>query len=120
MKILLESIQLERGYFILFTYIRYEHAGDQYVGRTVVGLTITQRILFAATFFKNRGELVNIIIAVFSKSSKQFTKGCRIFLGISIIPKEFRLSTLPTTQPLFFTSLFRNRGRLEELYGLIE
>jgi hypothetical protein len=91
------------------TYLRYEAAGDQHVGRTVSGLPSTEpQFAILPPFFKERPpELSDIIVEAFPNIPANMARVAEFCLASVVYHRQFLRETLPAKHPLFFTSLFR-------------
>lgn len=104
------------------TYLRYESAGDMFVGRTVSGLPTTQ-----ATFailpphFKERNGLVDDMIRdCFPNLPSSANKVAEFVLASVVYHHPFLERTLPPNHRLFHCPLFRDRSVLNSLKDLVE
>ena len=103
-------------------YLRYEAAGDQYVGRTVSGLPLThEQFATLPPFFKERNELLSSTIQeCFTNLPNNLKLVSEFCLASVVYHKSFLVNTLPKTHVLFNASLFRNQNRFTRLFELVE
>lgn len=107
------------------TYLRYEAAGDHFVGRTVSGLP-RQSHQFATLppFFPTRDEstcnLVEKALAVaFPNVSKHLMRTCEFCLASIIYHYDFLKETIPKESPVWETQLFSHHELIDQLKPLI-
>ena len=101
-------------------YLRFEAAGDQFVGRTVCGLPIGE-----ATFsvlpprLMRSAEVDEMLLMSFPKATRLFQPIYYFCLSSLVHHSAFLLNNLPHHHPLFNTNLFRNTPRLDRLRSLL-
>ena len=102
-------------------YLRYEAAGDQYVGRTVSGLPMTRaEFAILPPHFRERTSLVdNVIQDCFHCLPPSATQVAEFALASVVFHSQFLEETLPSDHRLFFTPLFRDRERLMALRNTV-
>lgn len=103
-------------------YIRYDAAGDQYVGRTVTGLPTCdpQFALLPPHFIDSDSPIDRLYISsvigeVFGVLPSSMNAIAEFCLASVIYHRDFLFATLPRNHRLFSTSLFTNRQRLDLL-----
>jgi len=119
------SIHLRAGWAlggVQDTYLRYEAAGDMYVGRTVSGLPTSQAsFAILPPHFKERTELVADMIRIcFPNLPSNANYMAEFVLASIIYHHTFLENTLPSHHRLFYSPLFRDRSALEKLKNLVE
>lgn len=90
-------------------YIRYTSAGDQYVGRTVVGLSVDRAefgTLPPDVVTKDRNKLNELLGIVFPNIPQRLRKVGKFWLASLVHHKEFLDGALPKHHPLRSTPLF--------------
>ena len=104
------------------TYMRYERASDQYVGRVLSGLPINHKeFATLPPFFVERNNSVeNLILECFLNIPNNMKRVGEFLLGSVVYHKQFLQNTLPKTHPLFHSSLFRNHSRLNSLFSNVD
>ncbi|KAG7365708.1 hypothetical protein IV203_028378 [Nitzschia inconspicua] len=102
-------------------YLRYEAAGDQYCGRTVTGLPMTQpEFAILPPHFQQRSSLIDTMIRTCFPSLPSCAVQVAEFALASVVwHVEFLEQTLPPNHRLFFTPIFRDREQLMELKSLV-
>ncbi len=101
-------------------YLRYEAAGDQFVGRTVAGLPLDKaEFAILPPFFRQRTDRISTAIALAFPSpppglQKEILEMC---LASVVYHRAYLKNTLPATHPLFQTALFRDPELLSLLAG---
>lgn len=104
------------------TYIRYEAAGDMFVGRTLAGLPADQaEFAILPPFFMTRNEIIGTTIkACFPKLPENCLEVAEYLLASLVYHKDFLLNSLPKKHRLFTTYLFINRDLLDSLSRMVE
>jgi hypothetical protein len=99
------------------TYIRYEAAGDQYVGRTVSGLPMEDErfTLLPPYFTRHDNVLVRAMNISFPGIPSELRRVAQYRLASVIYHLPFLRNTLPDTHTLFKMPLFRERDMIETL-----
>lgn len=98
-------------------YLRYEAAGDQFVGRTVSGLPVS-KVEFAILppFFEQRpANMPEILSVCFPNAPANLSEVLEFCLASVVYHHGFLEKTLPKTHPLFSSRLFRDRNMFESL-----
>ena len=111
---------------VLDTYLRYEAAGDQFVGRTVTGLPC-DRAEFALLppFFDifespaDHAAVDEAIHACFPIISVSMQRVIRLVMASVVYHREFLRSVLPPSHPLLRTAIFRNPDMMSRLARLV-
>ena len=101
------------------TYIRYEAAGDMYVGRTVSGLP-RDRAEFASVgpYFKDNDEIQAGMEKVFPNLPDNLKEIGKNVLASLVYHSDFLLQTLPANDAVLKSVLFRDRNLLSSLKSL--
>lgn len=96
------------------TYIRYESAGDQFVGRTVSGLPINDyRFALLPPFIEDSEILDEIVNLCFPDRHPDICLRILDYAAASLVyHSEYLLETLPPNHPLLATALFSDLDRL--------
>jgi len=120
------ALQLRGGWKlggVLDTYLRYESAGDMYVGRTVSGLPIDQpEFAILPPNFEGADTAVikNSLCLVFPALPKYLNRVGEFAMASLVYHYKFLQDTLPITHPLFESALFRNKSLYIELKDLVK
>jgi len=103
------------------TYLVYEGAGDQYVGRTVCGLPInSHEFAVLPPFFPTITEKVMQAVNMCFPSLLQLDNQVKQFCLASVVHhRQWLLDTLPVQHELRQTALFLEPGLLDELALLV-
>ena len=104
------------------TYIRYESAGDMYVGRTVSGLPIdSPDFAILPPYFKNASPMLiqNALKVVFPNLPTHLTRIGEFGMASLVFHHDYLRKTLPATHPLFCSILFRSSKLYEELKAYV-
>lgn len=104
------------------TYMRYEDAGDMYVGRTVSGLP-HDRHEFATLppFFPRRPDVLDDAIAsCFHHMPANLRYIAEMCLASIAYHRRFLRDTLPARHPVFQSPIFTQSGVLDELASAVE
>ncbi len=103
------------------TYLRYESAGDMFVGRTVSGLPIDQaEFSILPPFFSENSDFVkDIITQCFPNMPSKLFNVCKFCLASVIYHESFLRETLPKNHPVLHHLLFRDRALLEKCKALV-
>jgi hypothetical protein len=101
-------------------YMRYESAGDMYVGRTVSGLPI-EEAEFAALppRFATTAVIPTAIQLCFPNLPTKLNRVAEFALASVVYHKDYLLRTLPKTHPVMQSALFRSCNLLDELFELV-
>ena len=104
------------------TYLRYQSAGDQYVGRTVAGLPVDQpEFAILPPFFIEEGPfLAEAIETCFPQMPEHLYGIAKFALASVVYHREFLKKTLPKTHQLFGTPLFVSPTMINELAPKID
>jgi hypothetical protein len=101
------------------TYMRYESAGDQYVGRTVSGLPINcPEFAIVGPYFNSTiqpDDIVQLLNTYFPNYSENLRRLLEHCLASIVYHQDYLLNNLPHNHFLFHTSLFRNLDTLRRL-----
>lgn len=95
-------------------YLRYESAGDQFVGRTVTGLPLSDAgfaslpPFFRATTDDNKQFLIDALQCCFPTLPESLTHVAEFCLASLVYHSTWLTSHLPPTHHLFTTALFRD------------
>eukprot|EP00834_Sanchytrium_tribonematis_P007831 NODE_780_length_3936_cov_0.468335.p4 type:complete len:112 gc:universal NODE_780_length_3936_cov_0.468335:1759-1424(-) len=91
-------------------YMRFEAAGNQYVGRTVSGVPLQQaECTSLPPFFTERNDLLSRTLReCFPNMPANMAQICEFALASVVYHKDFLLETLPASHSLFRTSVFRH------------
>lgn len=103
------------------TYLRYQEAGDQHVGRTVTGLP-PERPEFATlppAFPSNSPVVDKGIDLCFRNLPENMRLVGRYCLASIVYHSDFLFATLKKKHPLFKSALFREKGLLNDLKNLL-
>jgi hypothetical protein len=107
------------------TYMRYQAAGDQHVGRTVSGLP-TSSVNFAALppHFEEATDKVKLLIdrvvkICFPNARSEFMHVARYCLASVTYHSAYLRTVLPRTHPLFNTPIFLNGTYLKKLVKIV-
>ena len=103
-------------------YLRYEGAGDMYVGRTVCGLPITHaEFAILPPHFTERNLLINqTITECFANLADNMHQVAEFTLASVVFHREYLVNNLPQNHLLFYTPLFTNWRRMKELSNLVD
>lgn len=104
-------------------YIKYEAAGDQYLGRVVSGLPITSPLfaILPPHFIDENSPLVKTTMTeCFPSLPEKITSATLLFLASVVYHHRFILNTFPKTHPIFSNPLFTNKERIRQLYDLVK
>ncbi|KAH9153098.1 hypothetical protein AeRB84_004595 [Aphanomyces euteiches] len=103
------------------TYVRYEAAGDQVVGRFVAGLPFeSPNFALSSPFWCDSDGLVSkAVMDCFPLCPPRLLKICEFCLASMVYHSDNLESTLPNNHLLFQTALFRNPALLHELKRLV-
>lgn len=104
------------------SYIRYEAAGDMIVGRFVSGLPF-ERAEFATqpSFVANRDSIVDHCISLcFPTAPPSFRKVCEFCIASVVHNASYLVTTLPSTDLLFQTPLFRDKTLLQSMRSCVQ
>jgi hypothetical protein len=103
-------------------YIRYEGAGDMFVGRTVAGLPVSDvQFAILPPFFNEIDDVVEEMLKdCFPQIEGNMRRVCLFAVASVIYHSEVLCEKLPTSHPLFSTSLFTNKDRLEQLRSNVQ
>ena len=103
-------------------YLRYEGAGDMYVGRTVCGLPITHaEFAILPPHFKIRNELtIETIKECFPGLPSNMTLVAEFSVASVVYHSDYLFNKLPKNHLLFSTSLFSNWTRLQTLKQAVQ
>lgn len=95
-------------------YIRYEGAGDMYVGRTVVGLPIGDaKFATLPPFFEHvDDEVLGVLHDCFPTIEGNMRRVCVFLVASVVYHSDFLLEKLTSSHPLFSTCLFTKTNRL--------
>ena len=94
---------------VVDTYVRYEAAGDRYVGRTAVGLSIGSTDFavlpphFEGTLNEYQREAIDALLPMLNEQHGQLKE---MLVASLLFHKDFLLAKLPRTHPIFVNSLF--------------
>jgi hypothetical protein len=104
------------------TYVRYEGAGDQVVGRFVTGLPFeSPDFALSPPFWPSSVALVSHAVQeCFPLCPPQLVKICEFCLASIVYHSEYLSNTLPNDHLLFQTTLFRNPDLLCDLKSLVQ
>lgn len=103
-------------------YLRYESAGDQYVGRTVSGLPLlSSDFAILPPFFSHNSDSVAAAIQqCFVNLPPSLVRVAEFCLASVVKHQAWLTSNLPANHRLFTTPLFRNPDMLTSLTALVE
>lgn len=103
-------------------YLRYEAAGDQFVGRTVAGLPPCESAFATLPpfFIIRTPEVAATIDLCFPQAPKPIAEILEFALASVVYHSDFLHRTLPDRHPLFATALFRQEQLIPSLRHLIE
>jgi hypothetical protein len=92
------------------TYLRYDAAGDQYVGRTVCGLPVCQASFATLPpFFEHPDAHITTAIAqMFPAFPADLHRVAEFCLASLVYHNQWLRSNLPVDHPLFLTPIFRS------------
>jgi len=103
------------------TYIRYEAAGDMYVGRTVSGLPIDRAEFgLVVPFFKNSQMAQEAVIEIFPNIQPNLLLIAEHALASLVYHSDFLQDVLPDGHPSLQSILFRNSNLLNNLKQNVE
>ena len=105
------------------TYLRYESAGDQFVGRTVCGLPPSQaEFALLPPFFRDESNpsVTEALTLCFPNISGKMMRVAKFALASVVFHSEKLTLLLPKKHPLFSTALFTTNSLLQTLSGLVE
>ncbi|POM70035.1 Hypothetical protein PHPALM_13606, partial [Phytophthora palmivora] len=102
-------------------YIRYESAGDQYLGRVVAGVPLNQAefALLPPHFANNQDKVVQTSIDEMlpvMKSCSSLQDILKLYMASLVYHHDYLRRTLPTTHPLLSTYLFRHQEIVVQLH----
>lgn len=99
------------------TYLRYDAAGDQYVGRTLSGLPQgSPEFAILPPFFPVRDEFIDESIAVaFPSLPPSLHRVGEFLLATLVYHRNYLRGTLPARHLVFSSPLFNDSQRLEQL-----
>jgi hypothetical protein len=104
-------------------YVKHEHAGDMFVGRTVAGLPINSpEFAILPPQFDDSSALVvrDAIQLCFPGVPHSIVRVVEYALASLIYHSEFLISNLPPTHPVFGTKLFTSVGIRDSLVNLVK
>ena len=103
------------------TYIRYEAAGDQYVGRTVCGLPSDSPdfAMLPPHFPASNAFLVQAVRTCFPGAPVALNRTLEMCLASLVYHHDFLQRTLPPSHKLFSTALFTDTAMLGRLQNLV-
>jgi hypothetical protein len=118
------AISLRTGWIlegVTNRYIRYEGAGDQFVGRTVAGLPLNHAdFAILGPFFLIRIPAVDAALTMCFPSAPDSMRGVLEFCLASVVYHyKFLQATIPATSPIFSSPLFRDPALLKTLTDAI-
>lgn len=103
------------------TYLRYEAAGDQYVGRTVSGLPIdSEEFGILPPFFDDDFDITSALRTCFPTLPATLDRIATFALASVIYHSEWLRSTLPSAHPLFGTAPFVDTAMADVLKSHIQ
>jgi hypothetical protein len=119
------SVHLRAGWAlggVQDTYLRYDAAGDQYVGRTVAGLPLdASEFAILPPFFPDRNESVKQTIReCFPKRPAGMDNVLEYVLASVVYHSRFLREHLPTSHLLFSSTLFRSSTALSSLSNIVQ
>jgi hypothetical protein len=99
------------------TYVRYEGAGDMFVGRTAAGLPPGDVEFAILPPFFNEDDLLvhDTVVECFPNLPTSMRRTCTFVLASVVHHADFLCKTLPQDHPIFNTSLFLQQNRLATL-----
>jgi hypothetical protein len=103
-------------------YMRYEAAGDYFVGRTACGLDLSHddfAILPPHFTGSNMGPILETINACIPRLPYTLTEVAKFALASVVYHRDYLRHVLPPRHRLFNTPLFTIAGRLEELAAMV-
>ena len=120
------ALQLRAGWTlpgVQGTYLRYEAAGDMYVGRTVSGLPIDKpEFAILPPNFEGADTKVirDALRLVFPTLPRNLYRIGEFAMASLVYHREYLLQQLPKTHPLLESVLFRNDTLYNKLKGLVK
>lgn len=104
------------------TYLRYESAGDMFVGRTVSGLSLDSPSFATLPpyFHTDSPSIETVLMECMPDLPDTLKLTARFFMASIVYHKSFLFETLPSGHQLFNCPLFRDSNRLELLFGLVK
>ena len=104
------------------TYLRYEAAGDMFVGRTVCGLPIdSHEFSILPPHFASRTDTISQAIRVmFPNAPPSFDFILEFALASLVYHADYLKSSLSSTHPLFLTPLFSSQNMRSQLHALVQ
>jgi hypothetical protein len=102
-------------------YVRYERAGDQYVGRILSGLNVNSvEFAFLPPFFSNADSEINVVVSdCFPDAPVEMELILRFCLASVVHHQDYLRRELSAKHPLFSTTLFAG-GLAKELQPKVE
>lgn len=103
-------------------YLRYEAAGDMYVGRTVSGLPIDhpEFALLPPMFVEEAADLIQSTVQeCFPQLPPALNQVAEFALASLVFHQQYLMDTMPKNHRVFGTPLFTNQKRLENLGQLV-
>ena len=103
------------------TYLRYESAGDQYVGRTVCGLPILSPnfATLPPHFIGDKSRIEYACRLMFPNSPSALRYVLEFALASIVHHSEFLLNTLDSGHPIFQTPIFASTTLMDDLKQLV-
>jgi hypothetical protein len=104
------------------TYLRYESAGDQFVGRTVAGLPLeSPDFAILPPHFRSTaaGVVAEVVQECFPKSHQSLRNCLEMFLASVVYHSDYLKAKLPANHRLFSSPLF-STNRLSSLKPLVQ
>jgi hypothetical protein len=98
------------------TYVRYEAAGDMFVGRTVAGLPFNSHLFSVLPpHFLNTGDAATAVTTCFPHFPPNLARILEMSLASMVYHADFLHKNLPAKHPLFSTPLFADASLIPSL-----